>query len=82
MRKNILKVIMIMVVMTFILQGCQFLRPNPTSENKAIFVVEPLPSDGYYGVYRITDEEAGVVCWLHNHNGISCLPISQTNLEK
>lgn len=35
-------------------------------------------------VYKFTDEEAGVVCWVYNaggnHGGISCLPLSETRL--
>lgn len=34
------------------------------------------------GVCRVIDEEAGVVCWLYYQNGISCLPISETDLER
>jgi hypothetical protein len=33
-----------------------------------------------YGVKRIIDREAGVVCWLIYTDGISCLPISETKL--
>jgi hypothetical protein len=28
------------------------------------------------------DDEAGVVCWTYYTNGISCLPISETKLER
>ena len=42
--------------------------------------------DGYGGyVERITDNEAGVVCWVlmgYEKGGISCLPLEQTKLSK
>ena len=34
-------------------------------------------------VYRVTDREAGVVCWLYSSiekGGIDCMPISDTRL--
>lgn len=38
---------------------------------------------GAYGPKRIADEEAGVVCYyLIEKGGISCLPISDTQLGK
>jgi protein involved in sex pheromone biosynthesis len=36
-------------------------------------------------VYRFTDNEANVVCWVYHSSykgGISCLPISETSLSK
>jgi len=38
-----------------------------------------------YGVTRVVDEEAGVVCWTFKSGyagGISCLPINQTLLDE
>ena len=37
-------------------------------------------------VYRVVDEEAGVVCWVYSHRrvsegGIWCLPLSATDLD-
>ena len=37
-----------------------------------------------YGLYRIVDEAAEVVCWATAHyrsGGISCLPLSGTSLD-
>ena len=33
-----------------------------------------------FDVNRYVDKEAGVVCWTHR--GISCLPISETKLDR
>lgn len=33
-----------------------------------------------YGVSRFEDQEAGVICWIYNQGGISCLPIEQTDM--
>lgn len=37
------------------------------------------------GVFRIVDDDAGVVCWIYlggDPGGISCLPIEQTRLDR
>ena len=34
------------------------------------------------GINRVVDVEAGVVCWMLYGSGISCLPISETLLDK
>lgn len=42
-------------------------------------------AQGLAFVYRIVDEEAGVVCWVFtgpNKGGISCLPLGETGLDR
>lgn len=48
----------------------------------------PVPKPVSYNplIYRVVDEEAGVVCWVMqaaggNYGGIACLPLSQTRLD-
>jgi len=33
-------------------------------------------------VYRVTDDEAGVVCWISDDGSMDCLPIEQTRLDR
>lgn len=32
--------------------------------------------------YRVIDAEAGIVCYLSRNGGSSCLPLSETKLDK
>lgn len=41
------------------------------------------PEDMKTQIIRVTYEEDGVVCWvLMGYGGISCLPLSETNIGK
>jgi len=53
--------------------------PKPQQGERIVF-------SGHGGaVFRVTDEEAGVVCWVYigyQKGGISCLPRGDTRLGK
>lgn len=71
-----MKKVLIYIMIVFVLVGCVGASPEYP--------------DGAYGedcdlifsgVCRIVDKDAGVVCYNATY-GISCLPLSQTNLSK
>lgn len=47
------------------------------------FIVDTVIEANYYtpGTHRLTDSEAGVVCYLFAAKAIDCLPIADTRLE-
>jgi hypothetical protein len=56
------------------------LTPVPTSQP---IPMHTYPIQDYPNTHRVTDQEAGVVCWIVEENqgvGISCLPIKDTLL--
>jgi len=55
--------------LAIITTGCE-----PARTNDDITYLDEAP-----GIRRFIDKEAGVVCWLYQGYGISCLPISVTN---
>lgn len=69
MKKVILALIILLISMT--LAGCEVSHVTETKELAS-------------GITRLVDPEAGVVCWVYsgyNVGGISCLPLSETNLK-
>jgi len=66
------------IVMIVLLVGCA--QPGIAEGIRA----ETLTSELGFGVTRIIDEEAGVVCYIYARGyagGISCLPLSETGLK-
>lgn len=66
------------LLVLFILAACSSPpRSEPTASNEVGI------AGGWDVVRRVTDNEAGVVCWYYNgyqKGGISCLPIGETRL--
>lgn len=77
------KFLVFMFLVAFLLSGCGGVSFQRVEREQGIVAVVD-SSDMPYGVSRFIDEEAGVVCWTvksYHERGISCLPISETNLK-
>lgn len=71
------------ILLVFLVAACGEVKdtdvPSQDSSYTAVF------HDVFTRVFRVTDKEAGVVCWLvtRSHGaGIDCLPIEQTKIKQ
>lgn len=76
------KIVILFLVLAVLVAGCTPAAQATDLEKENLKLIV----DGGLGrgTYRLTDEEAGVVCYVfmgYQRGGISCLPISETNLE-
>lgn len=79
MKKRMYIIVIVAIIITGIIQACSVPTPGPGEDGQGLHHVG-------YGIYRVTDDEAGVVCWVYDNvnrtgKGISCLPINYTLLE-
>jgi hypothetical protein len=72
--KNSMMVLVTIVVIVLIVLSCVWIAKNSDYNNE----------DGIKSqINKVVYEEDGVVCWvLKGYSGISCLPISETNIGK
>jgi len=73
--------IALMVFLLVMMAGCApAARPQPEVNIESVVISGNIR----LGVNRIVDKEAGVACWVYRgieKGAISCLPISQTQLD-
>lgn len=77
-----LKVSITILVLLILLIATNCGAAPPTPEGAERLLEYPRQTDGWS---RFVDDEAGVVCWWYKSGyggGLSCLPLSETNLER
>ena len=72
-----LKILVLLVVLVSLVAcgGPSSLSSNESEQGLFEF------SERSYPVYRVVDREAAVVCYVYVRGGLSCMPISDTQLD-
>ncbi len=74
---------LLILVVLVVLAGCV---PRVISDDRVIkedeLHITRLHRSWNYTVFRFVDTEAGIACWGASGSGISCLPLSETNLDE
>ena len=78
---------MALIVLIVALLGC---APTMSPQERAATEVKGLSTElpeehvlTIYGLRRVVDKEAGVVCYMYiGRGGVSCLPLSETTLDE
>lgn len=69
-----------LVVVAVFLASCQ---PAPQEPPPPYVEITKLFGSGVTSVlYRVIDKQAGVVCYTFNGNGVSCMPVKDTLLQR
>ncbi len=76
---------LLILAVLVVLAGCNTQEALESIQTEKPRWIKIADSPQSYGLHRIIDEDAGVVCWVAAHyrsGGISCLPLSDTNLAE
>jgi len=80
---EIIALVALIIVVLLLVVGCQVSnKPDESNDESNNVHVTVYRGNMYrFTVLRFTDYDANVVCWVYKHGGISCLPLSVTELE-